>query len=308
MLERKLIEQIRTLTSAHPPAWLKCGIGDDAAVVELTSGSNLVLTVDMVVEGTHFAEGTQPQQIGYKAVARALSDLAAAAARPLCLLAAVNFGRRRERDFCSRLCAALVEAGQRFSAPLVGGDIASGESNLTVTVTAIGTPGPAGAIGRGGALPGDAVCVTGGFGGSMLGKHLNFSPRILEALELVKQARIHALIDVSDGLSTDLLHIAEASGRGLVIELEKIPLTDDSRTLAERTGRNAVWHALNDGEDYELAFCTTQADAETVAREGVLGVPVTAIGNVTAEKDSYTISFDGKRETLVGGGWEHLGR
>jgi len=166
---------------------------------------------------------------------------------------------------------------------------------------------------RSGALPGDLICVTGALGGSLLsGRHLSFSPRIREALLLAEQFDIHAMIDVSDGLSTDLLHIAQESAVGLEVEAAKIPLHPDAlaaRSPSRRTagGRKAaVRRALEDGEDYELAFCTCERDAKKASRGGVLGTPVTVIGRVTEGPSSHLVLPDGRRQRLRGKGWEHL--
>ena len=308
MGELELIEYIRGLASGHAPEWLQVGIGDDAAVIALPSGDRIVLTTDMLVEGTHFEPGTPPKAIGRKAVARALSDIAALAARPLCVVAAVCFNKECNREFQRRICKAVWEASLQFSAPLVGGDVSEGEGPLSLTVTAVGLPGPKGVVTRAGALPGDAVCVTGTLGGSLRGRHLSFTPRIAEALDLAERFELHAMIDVSDGLSTDALHIAQASGRGITLKAEAIPVSEDALALSrEGEGHeDPVRHALNDGEDYELVFCLPERDAKAAAASGVLGTLVSIIGAVTSEKDSFIVRPGGAREPLRGGGWEHL--
>jgi len=171
----------------------------------------------------------------------------------------------------------------------------------------MGTPGPAGSILRSGAREGDHLCVTGELGGSIRGRHLEFRPRTREALELVRGADLHALIDISDGLSTDALHIARASGVGLRLEAAKIPVSADARKLAGDTGRRPLWHALNDGEDYELLFSVPAADAERLEESGVHGVPIHIIGTVTPER-SEIVEEDGSRCPLEAEGWEHGSR
>lgn len=308
MGELDLIEYIRGLASGQAPEWLQVGIGDDAAVVALPSGGRIVVTTDMLVEGTHFEPGTPPEAVGRKAVARALSDIAALAARPLCVVAAACFGEDYEAESRRRICKAIWEASVQFSAPLVGGDVSGGAGPLSLTVTAIGLPGPKGVVTRAGAQPGDAVCVTGTLGGSQRGRHLSFTPRIAEALDLAERFEVHAMIDVSDGLSTDALHIARASGAGITLQAEAIPVSEDALALSrEAEGREGpVRHALNDGEDYELIFCVPEPDAKAAGAGGVLGTPVSIIGAVTSEKDSFIVWPGGAREPLRGGGWQHL--
>ncbi len=306
MSERGLIEYIRGLAAGPVPSWLEVGIGDDAALLRLPEGGPAVVTTDMTVEGTHFEAGTPAALVGRKAVARALSDVAAVAARPLCTLAAVNFGSWRDAASCEELVRAIHDAAAQLSAPLIGGDVASGTGPLCVTVTALGTPGPAGFVGRSGARPGDAVCVTGRLGGSARGRHLTFRPRIEEALALAERFDLHAMIDVSDGLSTDALHIAEASGVGIGLRAEDIPVADDAFALAGETGREPLWHALNDGEDYELLFCLPEGQAGELARTGIGGTPVSIIGDVTVRRESYLEDRAGRRGPLKAQGWEHL--
>lgn len=304
MAERDLVRQLEDLVSGRRPDWLRLGIGDDAAVFDAPS-SPLVATTDTVIEGVHFEPGTSMQLIGRKAVARSLSDLAAMAARPLCSLAAVCFNAQREGQ-CRALVHAIWQAADEMSAPLIGGDIASGAGRLAVVVTVLGVAGPKGVATRGGAQPGDAVCVTGELGGSILGGHLTFEPRIDVALALAERFDLHALIDISDGLSTDALHLAEASGRGLVLHAESIPISDKARQLAEDTGGEPLRHALDDGEDYELLFCLPAGQAREAAAAGVAGLAVTVIGEVAEQPSSWLVLADGARVPLRPGGWEHL--
>ncbi len=305
MAERDLIEYIRTLVAAEEPDWLEVGIGDDAALIETPDGGRLVLTTDMLVEGVHFEPGTPPELTGRKAVARALSDLAAMASRPLCMLAAIHLRAGLEEEAHRSLVRAMVEWGREWSAPLVGGDVGSGPGPLSLTVTALGTPGPLGVVCRHGARPGDAVCVTGRLGGSLRGRHLSFTPRLEEALQLAGRCDLHAMIDVSDGLSTDALHVAEASGRGISVRSADVPISEDARAVARETGRDALWHALNDGEDYELLFCLRPSQADSLVSEGLGGTQVSVIGEVTEGPRSWLILPEGRREPLLSGGWEH---
>ena len=300
MGELELIEYIRSLAAGQQPPWLQVGIGDDAAVLALPSGDRVALTTDALVEGVHFAPGTAPEAVGRKAVARCLSDLAAMASRPLCTVASVFFGSGHDAGYQRQLGRALWEASLEFSAPLVGGDVSGGQGPLSITVTAVGLPGPRGFLTRAGARPGDALCVTGSLGGSLRGRHLTFAPRVAEALDLAARFEVRAMIDISDGLSTDALHIARASGAGVILQAEAIPVSGDAGA------EQSVRHALDDGEDYELIFCVPEADARTAVRTGTLGTRICIIGTVTAEKESFVVWPDGTREPLRGGGWEHL--
>jgi len=306
--ELELVRRIRELVAPEAAAWLEVGIGDDAAVLRLPGHDRVIVTTDMVSEGVHFEPGTAPEAIGWKAVARSLSDLAAMAARPLCVLAAMSFGAGADLEFAWRLSQAVCEAAGKLSAPLVGGDVASGAGPLSLTVTALGLAGPAGVVRRAGASPGDAVCVTGAFGGSLRGRHLSFRPRVEEALDLAERFKLHAMIDVSDGLSTDMLHLAEESGVGMVVDAAAIPVHPDALVASGSAAAPdaPLRHALGDGEDYELIFCTSASEAEEAAHTGTLGTPVSIIGRATRERNVTLVWPDGRREQLRGTGWEHL--
>jgi thiamine-monophosphate kinase len=282
------------------------GIGDDGAVVELPGGTPVVLTTDSVVEGVHFEQGTEPALAGRKAAARGVSDVAAMAARPFCSVGAITFPGGWDEAECREVSRGLFEACREFSAPLVGGDLASGGERLTISVTVLGIPGPKGPVLRSGAQVGDAVCVTGRLGGSIRGRHLTFRPRVEEALALAEGFDLHAMIDISDGLSTDALHLAEASGQGLLLRAERIPLSGEAAALARQTGREPLWHALNDGEDYELLFCLPPRQAADLEETGICEVGVTIVGEVIEGGGSFLEGPGGRREPLEPGGWEHM--
>ncbi|MEF8787483.1 MAG: thiamine-phosphate kinase [Planctomycetota bacterium] len=302
--ESELIELLLDECAASPPDWLTVGPGDDAAELDVGDAGRAVLTTDMVVEGLHFEPDTPTRRVAWKAVARSLSDLAGMASQPRCTLPAVKFAADTAEEEAHEMVTALAESARDMEAPLAGGDISMGGGPLSITVTCVGTPGPAGSILRSGARPGDSLCVTGSLGGSIRGRHLDFRPRTAEALELARRVELHALIDISDGLSTDALHIARASGVGLEIEAAKIPVSTDARQLARETDRRPEWHALNDGEDYELLFCVSPGDAERLQEEGLPGTTINIIGTVTDER-SEIVEEDGSRCPLEAEGWEH---
>lgn len=223
--------------------------GHDAAVLRRPAGRE-VLCVDQTIEDVHFEPGTAPRLVGHKAAARALSDLAATAAEPRALLLALAApGEVRERWL--RAAIAAVDATARaHGATLVGGDLARHAGPLALSVTAVGElTGSTRSVGRDRARAGDVVLLTGPVGGSRLGRHLRFEPRIDEGLWLhAHGARV--LMDVSDGLALDLSRIAAASR--VRIDVDEVPLHADARRAARASGRTALEHALGDGEDHEL--------------------------------------------------------
>jgi thiamine-monophosphate kinase len=305
MAERELIDYIRSLAGGEQQTLI--GIGDDCAAVRLPAGAVAVVTVDSVIEGVHCEPGTPPALIGRKAISRALSDIAAMAADPLCTVAAVSFAEGWSDEARHLLVRALWERARELGAPLVGGDVAAGAGTTMVTVTALGAGKPAELVRRAGAVPGDLLCVTGSLGGSILGRHLTFDPRLREAAALRGKCRVHAMIDVSDGLSTDALHLAEESRIGLTIEESAVPVSDAAGELAQKTGRSPLDHAFDDGEDYELLFCVAPDAGRRLAETGLIGTPVSVIGRVTDGPASYRIDAGGKERELTAGGWEHRG-
>ena len=277
--------------------------GDDMALLRL-GGGRLLAAVDQLVAGRHFDLGTTPLDlVGRKAVSRALSDIAAMAARPLATLAAValppDFGDERAK----RLFDAMRSTADHYRCPLVGGDIAiHGDRThpLLCTVTVLAEPAATPPITRAGATVGDVVYVTGTLGGSFgsdgRGRHLTFEPRIDEALELAERlgTGLHAMLDISDGLGRDASHIAALSGVGIEIDADRVPRPE-----------GIDWRrALGEGEDYELCFTAAGRVPGTVG-----DVAVTAVGRVVpreAGSGPLVLVREGGR-TLAGDdlGWQH---
>lgn len=282
------------------------GIGDDAAVVAWPDPAHLVVTTDMLLEGSCFllAEAG-PRRVGRKAMAVNLSDLAAMAARPVAAVVSVGLPRAGGRAVAEELYAGLRDVADAFATPIVGGDTNSWDGPLTISVTLFGEATERGVVRRSGAKPGDWLLVTGPLGGSILGHHLDFTPRVREALALHAVADLHALIDVSDGLARDLGHVCDESGCGAVVVAERVPISDAARTLAARDGRSPLEHALGDGEDFELIVALSPEDgARLVATQPVAGIALTHIGRFVAEPGMW-IEEAGTRRELPPLGYSH---
>ncbi|TVQ62944.1 MAG: thiamine-phosphate kinase [Phycisphaerales bacterium] len=255
--ENRLLEHIeqrtRALFATRPD--VPVGPGDDCAVIRTPAGDDLLITVDQLVAGVHFDPATtSPDQIARKAVARSVSDIAAMGGS--CWLATATALLPQGYADAQELFDRVHAHAEAFGCPVVGGDIASGPSSpLTLTVTVLGRPHPArGVVRRSGAKPGDRVYVTGRLGGSLAsGRHLRFEPRLHEARWLCDTLgdRLHAMIDLSDGLGLDADRLARASGADLELDAAVIP------QHADCPGWRA---AMSDGEDYELLF-TCDPDA-----------------------------------------------
>jgi len=196
-MESDFLHWLRERLPPHP--LLKLGIGDDAAVLATAGRSDIVVTTDLIADGVDFdLRSDDPRRIGHKALAINLSDLAAMAARPLAAVIALNLPRQGGMKLAAELYEGLLALAERFHLAIAGGDTNSWDGPLVVSVTALGETTADGPLTRRGAQPGDRIIVTGTFGGSILGRHLDVQPRIEEALLLNQRYKLHAGIDSSD--------------------------------------------------------------------------------------------------------------
>lgn len=279
---------------------VEVGIGDDAAVLE-AGGGRIVVTADVVCEGVHFEPGDDPRLVGHKAAAVNLSDLAAMAALPRALLATLCVPLGKGEALREIHCG-MVETAGRFGAAVVGGDLSASPGPIVVSVTAIGEAAPGGPCLRSGAAVGQAICVTGTLGGSRLGRHLRFTPRIEEARWLAQRAPIGAMVDLSDGLVRDLGNVLAASGGlGAVVRLGSVPVSEDARRQARRSGREALEHALCDGEDFELLFTVEPSEATRLVETFPFACGLSLVGEV---RRCGMIADDG-RDLTRWCGYEH---
>ncbi|HEY1786267.1 MAG TPA: thiamine-phosphate kinase, partial [Pirellulales bacterium] len=211
-MESSFIAWLRSVCPPHPA--LGVGLGDDAAVLAV-AGGQLVITTDLLTEGVDFLLAEHdPRRIGHKALAANLSDLAAMAARPLAVVIALALPEPGSDQLARDLYAGMLPLAARYGVAIAGGDTNTWAGGLAISITAIGTPTARGPLLRSGARPGDRILVTGSLGGSILGRHFDFEPRVAEALLLADRYQLHAGIDVSDGLSLDLSRLASESGCG----------------------------------------------------------------------------------------------
>ena len=294
-------DYIAWLRSQTPPAArVRIGPGDDAAAL-VPPARELLVTTDMLMDGTDFVlADVGPRRVGRKAMAVNLSDIAAMAGEPIAAVVSVALPPAA-RSLAEELYRGLRDTADAFGVPIVGGDTNSWNGPLVISVTAMGEATARGPVRRNGAKPGDWLFVTGELGGSILGHHLDFTPRVREALALHEAVELHALIDISDGLAADLNHVLEESRCGAVLVADAIPLSDAARALSRTSGTTALQHALGDGEDFELVFAVSPSDGERLLRASP--VRVWKIGECVDA--GLWLEENGTRRPLKPAGWVH---
>jgi thiamine-monophosphate kinase len=286
------------------PAEVPIGIGDDMAQIALGHGASVLITTDMLLDGTHFELKTATlEQVGYKSMATSLSDCAAMATIPVGAVVAVALPHGWGGRPLKELHAGVVFAADKYRCPLVGGDITSWKSDgrFAVCVSMLSKPGDKPPVRRNGARVGDIICVTGSLGGSGRRRHLEFEPRVNEALKIVQIADLHAMMDISDGLSTDLNRICSQSGVGALVEAAAVPISGDARCRPDPLDA-----ALNEGEDFELLFTLAPEQWERLDRLWDDPVPIASVGRITDTGRMEIRLPDGPVRDLMPGGYDHL--
>ena len=276
------------------------GSGDDAAVVKYSRDKYLLLTCDMVIEGVHFRiRGTDPFRIGWKAMARNISDIAAMGGLPRYAMVSMAMDPNLSVAFARRLVRGMNAVSKKFGVNIVGGDV-SRSKKLVIVISLTGEVRKDKVVFRSGAKTGDAILLTGSIGGSGKGKHLDFIPRVAEARQLVNRFKINSMIDVSDGLAMDLWRILKASSAGAVIYENAVPLSKEAGSFKE---------AISEGEDFELLFTMSAKEAKRLlsTRLKKIGTPITVIGEVTGMSSGYRlVDSEGKIKRLGPYGYAHF--
>lgn len=269
---------------------VKLGVGDDCAVVE-TAGGLQLLKSDCVIEGIHFLPDTNPKWIGWKAMCRSISDIAAMGGTPLDALVTLAVRPDTEFAWLRRVYTGLEQAARMYKVNLVGGETAKSPGPFFLSVALTGSVEYGRYIARSGGQQGDVLYVTGKLGGSLGGRHMRFRPRVAEAHWLVSQFPVHAMMDLSDGLASDLPRLAMASRLRFELDLGCLPLHRGS----------SPENGLSDGEDYELLFSLPETAKKRLEAEWPERFPklrLTAIGRLVAKGSPH----------LLGKGYDHFAR
>lgn len=304
------------------------GPGDDAAAVRL-GGATALATTDLLLEGVHFEIGvSSPADVGWKALAASISDVAAMGGLPRFALIALGAPQATPVSTLEEMYAGVDECARAFSVAIVGGDTVRAE-RLILSVALVGEPGAAGVITRGGARAGDAICVTGSVGGAAAGlailraasddadasrvlarhpalaaAHRRPAPRVREGVAAAT-AGAAAMIDVSDGLAVDVVHICEASHAGVRLRADALPLADGVAETAHRLGRDPIEFGAGGGDDYELVIAIRPERVAALAT-ALAPTPLTVVGQMVEGSERVLEREDGTTTELAKLGWDHF--
>ena len=287
---------------------VKLGIGDDCALIGNDSldlaQSDLAITTDSLCDGTHFIlTECGAQAAGRKLMAVNLSDLASMAATPISVFLSVCLPKENAGDIAAEVFEGVYELADKYGVAISGGDTNVWNGPLVIHMTALGKVQSGRSWLRSGASAGDAIVVSGKLGGSILGKHLSFEPRLELAAELHRLGVVTAATDISDGLGVDLLNVTVASKCGAEVWLDQVPISQEAVVCAEKTGRTALEHAMGDGEDFELLLSVPQEELKRLPME-ILGVPLTRIGTFVTRTGLWSKDKTGVKQ-LAPRGYVH---
>ncbi len=321
--EAQIIRAIRRIAGHPKDRRLALPIGDDAAAFRIRPGQLVVVSTDALVEGIHFDfRYCSPEDLGWKALAVNLSDIAAMGGIPLYVTTSIALPRGCVPDFVPRFYRGLAAIARKHSVGLIGGDTCRSPKGVFLDVTIMGEVKPTHMLTRQGAKPGDLLYVTGELGGSSVGfellsrsrksvprsapvrRHLRPQPRCAAGRFLAKRKLASAMIDLSDGLSTDLSHLCNQSGVGAVVEASRLPLVRIPLRQREVLSHKAQHYGLHGGEDYELLFSVPSRLSQSVPSQ-IDGLPVRRIGCITQSTGVWLLDGDTKHR-LQPSGFDHF--
>lgn len=327
-----LIDRISQSVETYHPMTQK-GIGDDAAVIEISKNELMLLSTDMYMEGVHFDLGYAPlKHLGYKSIAASVSDIAAMNGFPKQVTVSIGLSNRFSVEAVDELYKGMRSACENYKVDLVGGDTTSSRGGLVISISVVGFVKKGSETYRSGAKENDVLCVSGDLGAAYMGlqvlerekqvflEHKEMQPQLddydyIVGRQLKPEGRtdiVHdllekgvvpsSMIDISDGLASEIIHLSQASGLGFNIFSDNLPI--DNRTLiaVQEFKLNPITVALNGGEDYELLMSISQKDwekAKTITE-------LTPVGFVTEDKGNYLVTKSGEKAEIQAQGWVHL--
>jgi len=312
--EKLLISRIRHRAPLR--RGIVSGIGDDCAILQIPAGHQTLVTTDFSLEGVHFRREWHPAEtVGHRCLTRGLSDIAAMGGNPIAAFLSLALPPTLPQSWVDQFLRGLLKLAKQFKVSLAGGDTAQSPGGVLADIVVVGSVPQGKAIQRSGARAGDCVYVTGTLGGAAAALKLLFSgrklrpddfprhfhptPRIQVGQFLREKGLASAMIDLSDGLSTDLAHICQESGVGAEVHAPAIPCA----SIAKPSREVELQFALNGGDDYELLF-TARPSKHVPTR--IAGLPITQIGRITRDKHVILVNEDGVRSELRPKGWEHF--
>ncbi|OGC93346.1 MAG: thiamine-phosphate kinase [candidate division Zixibacteria bacterium RBG_16_48_11] len=320
-----LIELIRK-KCGWPGKKVILGIGDDAAVIKSDPNKLLVLTTDALIQTVHFnLDYFSFYQLGWRSLAANLSDLAAMGGRPVCCLVTLGLNDGVSVENLMQFYQGVLALSKRFDCPVVGGDIVRSPRQIVISISALGEVEKTKVAKRSGARAGDLICVTGELGEAQAGlelllkkrknkslqfspaltrKHLLPLPRLAESDFLVHNTKLNSLIDISDGLASDLHQICKESKVGAVIYERKIPLGSKAVQAARLLKKNPLEFALYGGEEYELLFTLTKSQAQRLLCKARF--KLTVIGEILPRKEGVSLEKAGQKSKLLPQGYTHF--
>jgi thiamine-monophosphate kinase len=318
LAEKALIRRIRDRAAKQPGAGFRgvIGIGDDCAVVPVPRGHEALVTTDFSLENVHFKRAWHPpDSVGHRCLARGLSDIAAMGGEPLAVFLSLAVPQDLPQGWVDGFLGGLLKLANEFKVTLAGGDTAQSPGGIMADIVGLGSVPKGKAVLRSGARPGDRIYVTGELGASAatidlltggrklrpsdFASHFYPRPRVAVGRFLREKGLASAMIDISDGLSTDLGHICEESKVGAELATGTIPVA----TVGKSARRVELKFALHGGEDYELLF-TAPPKRKVASR--IAGVPIRRIGVVTSGRQMFLVDKKGERQKLQPQGWEHF--
>jgi thiamine-monophosphate kinase len=334
MNEFDFIGRIRDLVGLRESgAGLVRGIGDDAAVIEQSSGLNSIVTADLLIEGIDFRRDSLPNLLGHKALAVSLSDIAAMGGRPRWALCSIGLPREVwETEYASEFYNGFLALADQYRVTLIGGDTSRSPDRIVVDSIVVGECASSHAVFRRGARAGDKLFVTGTLGGAAAGlrltergarlnktsndndtqmiaelllRQLQPQPRVGWGMVLGQERLATAMIDISDGLSSDVTHLCTESRVGAKIDCSNLPIDTKLAQLCGRRALDPLMLALHGGEDFELLFTVAPEDLDQLPKR-VDGIGITCIGEITEERNGIRVVEGQRSWELKPQGWKHF--